>query len=117
MAQNARTRAKLLKPDRLQPPLSAFEAACAKAPEAAGVYLVSTPAKKLYAGGALNLKLRFKVQFGSGREDAWEQHGSSGELQVRLCTAEANFADLIAYQSILIRRHKPRLNAETLAAG
>jgi site-specific DNA-methyltransferase (adenine-specific) len=112
MAQAARTRAKLLKPARFNRPMSAFAAAPERAPETAGVYLVSTPDEKIYVGESLNLKNRFARQFGSGRKSAWPK----GEIEVRLFTTDANFADLIAYQSIFVGRYKPRLNSKMLAA-
>jgi site-specific DNA-methyltransferase (adenine-specific) len=112
MARAARTRAKLLKPGRFQPPMSAFAAACDRAPESAGVYLVSTSDEKIYVGESLNLRNRFARQFGSEQKSAWPK----GEVEVRLFTAEANFADLIAYQSIFVGRYKPRLNSKVLAA-
>jgi len=112
MAQNARTRAKLLKLDRFQPPVDAFTAACKRAPERAGVYVVSTPNEKLYVGETLNLKDRFHVQFNRERKGAWPK----GDLKVRLFTTEANFADLIAYQSIFVGQYKPRFNSDVLAA-
>ena len=65
-----------------------------------------------YAGETLDLKERFEVQFRRERKNAWPQ----GELKVQYFTAEANFADLIAYQSLLVGRYKPRLNSESLAA-
>jgi len=116
MAQCARTRAKVLKPDTLQPPLSAFKEACTQAPESAGVYLVATADENLYVGEALNLKVRFDVQFERGRKSAWKRHCSIKDLNVRFFTTEANFTDLIAYQSILVGRYRPRLNSESLAA-
>ena len=41
---------------------------------------------------------------------------AEGEVEVRLFTAEANFADLIAYQSMFVGRYQPRLNSKLLAA-
>ncbi len=102
----------MLKPGRFRPPVSAFKAASKQAPSTAGVYLVSTGEEDLYAGAALNLKGRFDVQFKPQRKSAWPK----GELEVRLFTTEANSADLIAYQSILVGSRKPRLNCETATA-
>jgi site-specific DNA-methyltransferase (adenine-specific) len=112
MAQSARTRAKLLKPARFKRPMSAFAASSDRAPETAGVYLVSTPDEKIYVGESLNLKNRFARQFGSGQKSAWPK----GDIEVRLFTTDANFADLIAYQSIFVGRYKPRFNSKILAA-
>ena len=112
MAQAARTRAKVLKPARFKRPMGAFTAASERAPESAGVYLVSTADEKIYVGESLNLKNRFARQFGNGRKSAWPK----GEIKVRLFTAEANFVDLIAYQSMFVGRYQPRLNSKMLAA-
>ena len=115
-ACRASTRAKLLKPDKLQNPMSAFKAAIKHAPELAGVYLVSTSNENLYVGEALNLKNRFDVQFGPGPKDAWKRLCSISDLQVSFFTSESKSIDLIAYQSILVEVYKPSLNSKTLAA-
>ena len=117
MAHNARICAELLTPDTLQPPISAFKVARDQVPESAGVYLVATREENLYVGEALNLQERFRVQFRSERKGAWKKICSIGELQVRLFTTEANSVDLLAYQSILVRRYTPRLNSEMLATA
>jgi DNA modification methylase len=111
-AQSARTRAKLLKPGKFEPPIAVFKAASKEAPASAGVYLVSSADEDLYAGEALNLKTRFDVQFKPQRKSAWPK----GELQVRLFTTEAKSTDLIAYQTILVGLRKPRFNSDTPAA-
>jgi site-specific DNA-methyltransferase (adenine-specific) len=111
MARSARTRARLLTPGKFQSAVEAFTTARKQAPSVAGVYLVSLAKEQIYAGETLNLKQRFEIQFQSQRKRAWPK----GDLQVRFFTTEANFADLIAYQSIFIGRHRPRFNAEALA--
>lgn len=119
MAQEARTRAKVLKVGRFQNPPLDFDATWTDAPRAAGVYLVTSRDSKrnFYAGEALDLRSRFAVQFGTERaRHAWESHCSTKDVMVRLFTSEANSKDLIAYQSILVRRYKPLLNSKNLAA-
>ena len=124
LARDARTRAALLTLNRFEQTQNAFEDAWNHAPEEAGVYLVESPdlEHKLYVGGALNLKDRFDVQFGrEGAQKAWapfcSKYGCSLEsLTVRLFTSKSNSTDLVAYQSILVGRYKPLLNAEILAA-
>ena len=116
-AKDARTRAKVLSPAKFQRPIGAFEDACELAPRLPGVYLLSCSGgrKSLYVGGALSLRKRFGIQFKSTQRDIWPP----GSLKVRLFTTdtkEADFADLIAYQSILIGQLKPRFNSNNLAA-
>ncbi len=114
IAHTARTRAEVLRPANFQEPISAFEEASEQAPQSPGVYLVSSGGKRRihYAGGALSLKKRFEVQFKLERKSVWPE----GDLRVRFFTTDADFADLIAYQSIFISKFKPRLNSESLAA-
>ena len=113
-AKDARTRAELLKPGRLQAPMRAFKEAEKKAPPLPGVYLLSSNsnAQVLYVGGALSLRRRFEVQFQRERRGAWPK----GDLRVKLFTSEANFPDLVGYQSIYVGQFKPRFNSEELAA-
>ena len=116
-AKDARTRAEVLTPAQFQKPLSAFEEACERAPRSPGVYVVSYDKgrRRLYVGGALSLKNRFEIQFKSTQREAWPQQN----LMVKLFTTdttEANFADLLAYQSILVGQLKPRFNYDNLAA-
>jgi site-specific DNA-methyltransferase (adenine-specific) len=110
-----RIRASLLKPGKLQKPVSAFKEACKTAPESAGVYVMSIPNETLYVGEALNLRNRFDVQFASDQRRVWKQHCPPSELKIQFFTSDANPVDLIAYQSILLDTYKPTLNSKKLA--
>ncbi len=120
MAHDARARAEVLNldPDKLERPFGAFKTASKRAPDSAGVYLVSALDENLYVGETLSLKSRFDVQFADKRQGAWKRLCAVEveDLEVRVFPMEVSFTDLVAYQSILIRNLNPRLNSENLAA-
>jgi hypothetical protein len=84
------------------------------------VYLVTGEgdvAANLYAGETLNLRARLQLQFGvPGVLDLWRRQASGGVLQVCWSAAEPRPPELLAYQSLLVRDHAPRLNFPELAA-
>jgi site-specific DNA-methyltransferase (adenine-specific) len=84
-------------------------------PEKAGLYLVlgADNRDKLYVGGSLNLRQRLQHQFSGEPLRAWQRE--SAGLRVRFFTAEPNTPELLAFQCLLIRDHKPKLNVRDIA--
>lgn len=84
-------------------------------PDEAGLYLVlgAKDRDKLYVGGSLNLRQRLQAQFSGPSLRTWKRE--SDELRVRYFTAEPNTPELLAYQCLLIREHKPKLNVHEIA--
>ena len=78
------------------------------------MYLVSGDKSRLYAGEALNLQSRLARQFGDGRRAVWKRF--SRPLFVRSCAAPVEPAQMLAWQSCLVRKYRPRLNYRELSA-
>jgi hypothetical protein len=68
----------------------------------------------IYAGGCLNLRRRFRDKFARQALAFWNTFGS--RLAVRFFPAEPNPADLMGYQSLLVAKHRPRLNLANFLA-
>ena len=84
-------------------------------PDEAGLYLVlgADNRDKLYVGESLNLRQRLQHQFTGQPLRTWKRE--SAELRVRFFTAEPNTPELLAYQCLLVREHKPKLNVRDIA--
>jgi DNA modification methylase len=113
-SKRARARAGVLATDRFREPfqerISVNARNFSRIPEVAGVYIVSDESAKrpLYAGEALSLRSRIRSQFEGSPLRVWKRWASS--LAVRYYTAEAEIPLLLAYQSLCVRKHKPRFN-------
>ena len=117
-AKSARARADVLRsvaPAKLCPAKSLTSAKWNDYPDQAGLYLVlgADNRDKLYVGGSLNLRQRLQHQFTGQPLRTWKRE--SAELRVRFFTAEPNTPELLAYQCLLIREHKPKLNVRDIA--
>jgi site-specific DNA-methyltransferase (adenine-specific) len=117
-AKSARVRAKVLAPVRLNRPVSVSESDWSHLAGRAGLYLVTgDPAKeKLYVGETLNLGERLQSQFRKDLLGVWFRHTQRGEILVRTFTADRSPPELLGYQSLLVGKHKPKLNFKELAA-
>ncbi|MEX0677937.1 MAG: DNA methyltransferase [Pirellulales bacterium] len=84
-------------------------------PPRPGVYLLSgNKSQKLYAGEALNLRSRLETQFESGRRVVLGRF--PGPLSLRTFLTHTLPAEMLAWQSCLVRKYKPRLNYRELRA-
>jgi site-specific DNA-methyltransferase (adenine-specific) len=114
-AKSARTRAESFASVKLGKALRLEELIDAALPTEAGVYLVTEGKKKpLYAGEAISLRGRLLRQFDAAALPRWM--GWSADLRVSLFPARATPSELIAYQSKLVGKHRPKLNHPELAA-
>ncbi len=113
-AKLARSRgAVLVPPSRLGREMAIDELDSGQIAAQGGVYLLSGGRSRLYAGEALNLRNRLEAQFGSGPLAAWQD--LPGPLVVRTFVTEAAPSQMLAWQSCLVRKYKPRLNYRELA--
>ena len=118
-AKSARARADVLRsiaPAKLSPAKPLTSAKWNDYPDQAGLYLVlgADNRDKLYVGESLNLRQRLQHQFTGQPLRTWKRESS--ELRVRFFTAEPNTPELLAYQCLLVREHKPKLNVRDIAA-
>jgi site-specific DNA-methyltransferase (adenine-specific) len=112
----ARSRgAVLIPPARLSKELPIEDVDAARLPCEPGVYLLSGGRTKIYVGETLNLRERLKVQFADERRQAWSN--LPGPLSLRTFATETAPAEMLAWQSCLVRKYKPRLNYRELAAS
>ncbi len=108
-----RTRAACLEAPRLSPvqPLSMYlRNDWSTVFEVPGAYLVSSDKQALYAGATLNLRARLSRQFGPAVLAQWTERGQ--ELTLRLFPAEDDPVNLLAYQSLLVKKHKTLMNLQ-----
>ena len=63
-----------------------------------------------YAGQTLNLRQRLHQMFDPARADAWRAFAPWSSLQVQTFAVSAKTPELLAFQSQLITRHRPKLN-------
>ena len=82
-------------------------------PPGAGGQAVNVAEPIIYVGESLNLRQRLQHQFTGQPLRTWKHE--SAELRVRFFTAEPNTPELLAYQCLLIREHKPKLNVRDIA--
>jgi site-specific DNA-methyltransferase (adenine-specific) len=117
-AKLARARTRVLTPVRLGPPIPLSELDFRSIPQVAGVYLVTgTGGKpKLYAGGTLNLCRRLSCKFSAPLLTQWRQQWSA-DLILLATLPESGAADVLAYQYLLAREHRPSLNCLEFADG
>jgi site-specific DNA-methyltransferase (adenine-specific) len=117
-AKVARTRAQVLTPIPLGKPTRLDDPNWASVPDGAGIYLVTGMDGKLkvYGGGAMNLRRRLGGQFGSCLLDRWKNEWAA-DLVAFAVTSQQNATELLAYQSFLVREHRPRLNCLELAVA
>jgi site-specific DNA-methyltransferase (adenine-specific) len=85
-----------------------------KIPPRPGLYLISGGTSRLYVGESLNLQSRLARQFAAGRREVWKRF--SRPLFVRSCGAPVEPAQMLAWQSCLVRKYRPRLNYRELGA-
>jgi site-specific DNA-methyltransferase (adenine-specific) len=119
-AKFARARAKLLKrrnDPRLSKPIPVSKFDLDAISGQAGVYVVAGNPKDdaLYVGGALNLRNRLEKQFREHLMKVWHRVASGRQLRVQFLRVEPNPPELLAYQSLLVGRHHPKLNYKELA--
>jgi len=117
-AKNARTRARVLharRPPRLGKITPIDELDLRRVPDRAGVYVVSQkgPAQKLYIGEALNLRGRLQQQFDPPQRQRWAAMSKSLGIQTFL--TETLPAEMLAWQSCLVGKYRPKLNFRDLA--
>ena len=72
------------------------------------------PAKttKLYVGEALNFRQRLECQFGKSQQATWKKLAK--DLAVQTFVTETLPAEMLAWQSCLVRKYRPRLNFHEL---
>ncbi len=111
----SQARAKQLKslaPARFSQPVRIQNLDVDVVPTQAGLYLVTgqSPRDHLYAGESLNLQQRLSQQFRKDLLPAWLGTAGAKELSVQFLTANPSPPELLAYQSLLIGQHQPKLN-------
>jgi len=115
-AKTARSRgAVLVPPSRLGKQMSIDELDPERLPAAPGAYLVTGGKTRLYAGETLNLQSRLLTQFHADRRAAWSE--LARPLVIRTFRTESAAADMLAWQSCLVRKYQPRLNYRELAVA
>jgi site-specific DNA-methyltransferase (adenine-specific) len=78
-----------------------------------GVYVLSAgKSAKLYVGEALNLRERLVRQFGKSQQPTWKKFAS--DLTVQTFVTETLPAEMLAWQSCLVSKYRPRLNFHEL---
>jgi site-specific DNA-methyltransferase (adenine-specific) len=84
-------------------------------PETAGVYLVGDGATdvSLYAGEALRLRSRLESQFSGPAKRFWQDRAT--RLVVRFFEVQSEMSLLLAYQTLCVTRHRPKLNLPEIA--
>ena len=117
-ANTARSRgAVLVPPSRLpkQIAVDELDAHWDDLPKGAGAYLVSEKgAKRLYVGEALDLRGRLEVQFGDRpKRQEWSAYAG---LRLQAFGTLAPPAEMLAWQSCLVKKYRPRLNLRELRA-
>ena len=115
-AKVARTRAAVLTPpSRLGSPIPIEELRSNELPKQPGVYLINNAqSHKLYVGETLNLRRRLSKQFGKKKlRKNWSM--VSEQIFVRLYPTNAESAEMLAWQSCLVKKYKPRLNYRELS--
>jgi len=115
-AKVARTRAAVLTPpSRLGPPIAIEELRTNELPKQSGVYLISNAqSHKLYVGETLNLRRRLSKQFGK-KKLRKNRSAASEQIFVRLYPTNTEAAEMLAWQSCLVKKYKPRLNYRELS--
>lgn len=112
-AKAARMRGDILTaPTRLGKMSPAHELDLRRMSDLPGVYLVSErKTERLYVGETLNLRERLKLQFGRGRRGVWKDYP---DLWVQILRTETLPSDMLAWESCLVKKYKPRLNFREL---
>lgn len=121
-AKLARTRAALLTAGRFTRATPIAGVDWTSIPESAGIYVVgrSDESAALYVGESFNLRARLQKQFEFSRpeiESAWRPFGPLETLEVRSFVAEPRSPELLAFQSLVARQHKSRLNFPELVGA
>lgn len=114
-SKRARARAGRLSIGRFSQPLTMSDRSWRKFPANAGIYLVLEPKrqKPLYVGEALNLQTRMRQQFHPGALTTWRNW--SARLAIKYFVANDEVGLLLAYQSLCVARHHPKLNLPEMA--
>jgi site-specific DNA-methyltransferase (adenine-specific) len=108
-AKKARHRANRLEaPRRFGDRFPVEEVGRKSLPESPGLYLVGNQRRKLYVGETLNLRNRLVFQFGHDQLKTWM--GLLPRLSVQTLPMDHSKAGQFAWQSCLIKKHKPSLN-------
>ena len=115
-AKVARSRgAVLAAPSRLGRSIPVDELDLPNLHERPGVYVLSGAGNtRLYVGEALSLRRRLSRQFDHDRQAVWAE--ISPKLQVQIFATQTLPADMLAWQSCLVSKYKPRMNLKDLAA-
>jgi site-specific DNA-methyltransferase (adenine-specific) len=103
----------LVPPSRMgkSTPLAEFKAK--EVADKPGVYVLSAgKSAKLYVGEALNLRERLVRQFGKSQHATWKQIAK--DLSVQTFVTETLPAEMLAWQSCLVSKYRPRLNFHEL---
>lgn len=112
-AMLARSRGKVLAlPSRLGKRISVDKLNTRKIPEKPGVYLLSG-LQKLYVGEALNLRNRLARQFRPKQRRHWISQFRE-PLYLQTFSTETSPAEMLAWQSCFVKKHKPRWNLQEL---
>jgi site-specific DNA-methyltransferase (adenine-specific) len=117
-AKSARARADVLRniaPARLSAARPLTSAKWGEYPDTAGLYLVlgADNRQTLYVGGSLNLRQRLQTQFSGQPLETWKREAA--DLSIRFFVSEPRTPDLLAYQCLLVREHRPKLNVRDIA--
>lgn len=110
-ARLARSRGAIRKPPRqLGKMIPVQEIEEPDLPDSSGVYVLSeNGSSKIYVGKALNLRNRLSSQFRKSEVlKAWNDIADS--LQLQTFVTELAAAEMLAWQSCLVRKYEPRLN-------
>jgi DNA modification methylase len=115
-AQTARSRGAVLPPPKRMGrkiPLAEFTAV--DVPDDSGVYLLSDESQNhFYVGEALQLSKRLAIQFDEERRQIWQQE-ISPSLTIQAYRTKIQPAEMLSWQSCLIRKYEPRMNFRELA--
>jgi site-specific DNA-methyltransferase (adenine-specific) len=114
-AKYARTRAAVLTPPaRLGQSRPLAEVDANQLPSSPGLYVMSEDRnRKLYVGETLDLRRRLK--FNAKQRKAWEEFADS--IRVQILPLDDHAAGILAWQSCLVKKLKPRLNCFELGSA
>ena len=113
-AKTARIRGAVLTvPSKLGRAIPISELDAELLPAGPGAYLLHEAGKKtLYVGEALHMRTRLEKQFAAAPELVWQEF--SENLQFQSFSTQTTPAEMLAWQSCLVRKFQPRLNFREL---
>jgi DNA modification methylase len=117
-AKLARSRGSVLvPPSRLGKTTPVKELDFMRIAEKPGVYVLSgAEPPKLYVGEALNLRERLSAQFKhKPQRIAWDKYTDT--LGIQTLATDFEPAEMLAWQSCLVKKYRPRLNLQELGAA